>query len=124
MNKIKKGILTVSISRTDDPKCVICGKSLGEHVLCYTLNSVQITSIPLCATCLRKGVALLEEQETVNKEKERQTNDQWFSSLSTFEKAKWFCDHITCSDCRFNKQCLDEDMGCKLWQKWLLEEHP
>jgi len=63
MNKTKKGILAVSISRTDDPKCVICGKSLGEHVLCYTSNSVQIISIPLCATCLRKGAALLDKKE-------------------------------------------------------------
>lgn len=63
MSKTKKGILAVSVSRTDDPKCVICGKSLGEHVLCYTLNSVQITSIPICAACLRKGTALLEKME-------------------------------------------------------------
>ena len=63
MSKIKKGILAVSVSRTDNPKYVICGKSLGEHVLCYTLNSVQITSIPLCATCLRKGAALLDKKE-------------------------------------------------------------
>ncbi|MBR3241166.1 MAG: hypothetical protein IKF90_00515 [Parasporobacterium sp.] len=52
------------------------------------------------------------------------TKEEWFCALSTEEKAKWFCDHITCSDgCPFNKQCLNEDMGRKLWQKWLLEEH-
>ena len=52
------------------------------------------------------------------------TNEEWFNGLSITEKAKWFCDHITCSDgCPFNKQCLNEDMGRKLWQKWLLEEH-
>lgn len=52
------------------------------------------------------------------------TNEEWFNGLSTTEKAKWFCDHITCSDgCHFYKQCLNEDMGRKLWQKWLLEEH-
>ena len=52
------------------------------------------------------------------------TNEDWFCRLSTEEKAKWFCDHITCSDgCPFNKQCLNEDMGRKLWQKWLGENN-
>ena len=51
------------------------------------------------------------------------TNEEWLERLTTEEKAKWFCDHITCSDCRFNKDCFNEDMGHGLWQKWLLEEH-
>ena len=51
------------------------------------------------------------------------TNEDWFCSLNTLEKAKWFCDHIPCSDCRFNKDCFNEDMRHGLWQKWLLEEH-
>ena len=52
-----------------------------------------------------------------------QTNEKWFDGLSTEEKARWFCDHIRCSDCRFNEECLDEQMGQDLWIKWLKQPH-
>ena len=42
------------------------------------------------------------------------TNEKWFCNLSTTEKARWFCDHIGCSDCRFYGKCLDEQMGQEL----------
>lgn len=51
------------------------------------------------------------------------TNEKWFCSLSTKEKARWFCDHIRCSDCRFDKKCLNEQMGQELWENWLKKPH-
>ena len=60
-NNTKKNNLFVTTSRTDEPKCLNCGKPLGEHVLCCSLNSVQCQSIPLCASCLIKGASLLED---------------------------------------------------------------
>ena len=66
-----KNNLFVSTSRTDEPKCLNCGKPLGEHVLCCSLNGTQCQSIPLCARCLIKGASLLEDaskNEKSNKE--------------------------------------------------------
>lgn len=52
------------------------------------------------------------------------TNEEWFCTLSTEEKAKWFCDHITCSDgCRFYGKCFNEHMGRELWEEWLKQPH-
>ena len=52
------------------------------------------------------------------------TNEEWLERLTTEEKAKWFCDHITCSDgCRFYGKCVDEQMGRELWQEWLKQPH-
>ena len=51
------------------------------------------------------------------------TNEEWFCALSTEEKARWFCDHIGCSNCRFYGKCLDEQMGQDLWIKWLKQPH-
>lgn len=84
-------------------KCKYCDGT-GEHIN----DANRMTTCEFCG-----GTGEIEA-----------TNEEWFCSLPTEEKAKWFCDHITCSDgCPFNKQCLNEDMGRKLWQKWLLEEH-
>ena len=53
-----------------------------------------------------------------------QTNEEWFCLLSTEEKAKWFCDHITCSDgCRFYGKCFNEQIGRELWKEWLKQPH-
>ena len=71
-----KNNLFVSTSRTDEPKCLNCGKPLGEHILCCSLNSVQCQSIPLCASCLIKGASLLEdtyENEKSDKETPEET---------------------------------------------------
>lgn len=76
IDRIKKNHLFITTSRTDEPKCLNCGKPLGEHVLCCSLNSVQCQSIPLCASCLIKGASLLEdtyENEKSDKETPEET---------------------------------------------------
>ena len=64
---MRKGKLLVSFATTDKPKCVVCKKDLGEKVVCFTINSVQCVSIPLCADCLEKASQLLRK---ANKEDE------------------------------------------------------
>lgn len=57
---MKKAKLLVTTSRTDDLHCISCGKNLNDTTVCYTINSVQIVTIPLCAECLKKASLLLE----------------------------------------------------------------
>ena len=94
-------------------KCTQCGKVFNVGICIKDYD--RLKNSQKCDKCGGTG-------DTINNIPP--TNEDWFCRLSTEEKAKWFCDHITCSDgCPFNKQCLNEDMGRKLWQKWLLEEH-
>ena len=64
------------------------------------------------------------EKYKIENDKPMVTTEEWFDGLSTEEKAKWFCDHITCSDgCRFYGKCFNEQMGRELWKKWLKQPH-
>ena len=66
-----------------------------------------------------------EERAEKRNEQNTQDNEAWFCSLPTEDKAKWFCDHITCSDgCRFYGKCFGEQEGRELWVKWLKTPHP
>ena len=59
------------------------------------------------------------------KVKEPLTNEDWFCSLSTEEKAEWLSKHFHCGDCIFEKPvCCGEYDGCKSeFVKWLKEKH-
>ena len=62
---VSKSQMMVSVSRTDEPVCAVCGKPLGEHVLCYSVNSLQVVTVPLCVDCLRKGADMLEKANLI-----------------------------------------------------------
>ena len=67
---------------------------------------------------------MIDYQPVINFDVEPMTNEKWFCGLSMKEKAKWFCDHITCSDgCRFYGKCFNEHMGRELWEEWLKQPH-
>ena len=56
---------------------------------------------------------------------EEQTNEEWFCSLPTEEKAEWLSKHFHCGDCIFEKpMCGGEYDGCKsAFVEWLKGEH-
>lgn len=62
----KSNRMLVSVSRTDEPICAVCGKPLGEHVLCYSVNSLQCVTVPLCVNCLRQGADMVEQANLVD----------------------------------------------------------
>ena len=62
---VSKSQMMVSVSRMDEPVCAVCGKPLGEHVLCYSVNSLQVVTVPLCVDCLRKGADMLEKANLI-----------------------------------------------------------
>ena len=59
------------------------------------------------------------------KAEEPQTNEEWFCSLPTEEKAEWLSKHFHCGDCIFEKpMCGGEYDGCKsAFVEWLKGEH-
>lgn len=58
--------LLITTSRTDEPVCIACGASLHERTLCYSINKVQATMVPLCADCLRRGARMLDIADTLD----------------------------------------------------------
>ena len=63
---MKRDNLLITTSRTDEPVCIACGKSLHERTLCYSINKVQATTVPLCADCLRRGARMLDIADTLD----------------------------------------------------------
>ncbi len=66
------------------------------------------------------------------------TNEEWFDSLSTEEKARQlrgihFCTEIRCNDCPVADECCFSVLNCRengtvhsnheLWLMWLREKH-
>ena len=54
-----------------------------------------------------------------------QTNEEWFTSLSTEEKAEWLSKHFHCGDCDIeNRECFGTYSGCKeTMLEWLKQPH-
>lgn len=69
---MKRDNLLITTSRTDEPVCIACGKSLHERTLCYSLNKVQATTVPLCADCLRRGARMLDIANTLDELENKQ----------------------------------------------------
>lgn len=56
--------------------------------------------------------------------KKEQTNEEWFASLSTEEKAEWLADHMKCSKCPQQNRCNGYHGGCvALMLEWLKQPH-
>lgn len=77
-----------------------------------------------CSQCKNAYYVYVANKEKMNKPKPM-TNEEWFCSLPTEEKAKWLQEHMDCSYCDCNKDLCYKGYDCcelAFWE-WLKQPH-
>ena len=77
----------------------------------------------LCKTC--GTICPFDDERTECDAYAPMTNENWFISLSTEEKAEWLSTHLHCGDCDIeNRVCAGTYSGCKeTFVNWLKAVH-